>query len=310
MAISHASSISALEPWGHDLHRPECVMGTPEGDVFVSDWRGGVAVIHANGAQEGWLSGSAMPAIQTNGFAVAADGSFLIANLGDDGGVWRLRRDGTLEPYLIEVDGIELPPANFVTIDRRGRTWISVSTRQRPRQLAWRPGFGDGFVVLVVDRGARIVADGLHYTNEVRVSPAGDALFVVETFGRRIRRFPLAEDARLLSPETVVTIDRGLPDGFEFDEAGALWITSVVSNTVARFHSGRLETMIEDANEAYVAAIDAEYRAGAMNPGGLGGIPDTTLQHVSSVTFAGADRRTIYLGSLHANCLWRCRGSG
>lgn len=275
--------------------------------MFVSDWRGGVTVVHANGTQETWLSRSSAPAIQTNGFAVTADGSFLIANLGDAGGIWRLRRDGTLEPYLIEIDGIELPPANFVTIDRRGRTWISISTRQRPRQLAWRPGFGDGFVVLVDERGPRIVADGLHYTNEVRVSPAGDALFVVETFGRRLLRFPLSSDGRLGAPETVLTIDRGLPDGFEFDAAGGLWITTVVANRVLRFHEGNVETMIEDANEEYIATIEHEFQSGAMNPGGLGVIPGTTLQHVTSVTLAGPGGRTVFLGSLHGTRLWRCR---
>jgi sugar lactone lactonase YvrE len=310
MAISHASSIGGLEPWGHDLHRPECVIGTSDGGVYVSDWRGGVGVIHPNGAQEHWLSRSPAPKIQTNGFAIAADGSFLIANLGDAGGIWRLHRDGTLEPYLLEVDGVELPPANFVSLDLLGRTWISISTRQRPRQLAWRSGFGDGFVVLVDDRGARIVADGLHYTNEVRVSPAGDALYVVETFGRRVRRFPLTADGRLLAPETVLTIERGLPDGFAFDDAGGIWVTAVVSNSVLRLHEGRVETMIEDADEDYVAAIEREFRAGAMNPGGLGTIPHATLQHISSLTFAGPDQRTMFLGSLHATSVWRCRWSG
>jgi len=29
----------SLEPFGQGLHRPECVLGTPAGDVFVPDWR-------------------------------------------------------------------------------------------------------------------------------------------------------------------------------------------------------------------------------------------------------------------------------
>jgi len=44
------------------------------------------------------------------------------------------------------------------------------------RQRAWRRDIADGFIVMVDSRGARLVADGLHYTNEVRLSPAGLAL--------------------------------------------------------------------------------------------------------------------------------------
>ena len=31
--------VSALEPWGTGLSRPECVVTTPSGDVFVPEWR-------------------------------------------------------------------------------------------------------------------------------------------------------------------------------------------------------------------------------------------------------------------------------
>ena len=47
-------------------------------------------------------------------------------------------RDGRLEPFVTEVDGVALPPANFVTEGAAGRTWISVSTRHLPRHLGPR----------------------------------------------------------------------------------------------------------------------------------------------------------------------------
>jgi sugar lactone lactonase YvrE len=97
-------------------------------------------------------------------------------------------------------------PTNFVTVDRRGRTWISVSTRREPRQDAWRPDIADGFIVLADATGARVVADGLHYTNEIRPDPSGRWLYVVETFGRRLVRFSLGDDGGLSGRETVVTL--------------------------------------------------------------------------------------------------------
>src|SRR5262249_8822055 len=154
------------------LHRPECVVGTPEGDLFVSDWRGGVTAIAPSGMQESWIAAPGQFELKPNGIAPADDGSFFIAHLGETGGVWRLDRRGQVSPVVVEVDGMELPPTNFVARDNR-RLWISVSTRHLPRQRAWRGDVADGFVVLVDDAGARIVADGLHYTNEGRLGPCG-----------------------------------------------------------------------------------------------------------------------------------------
>jgi sugar lactone lactonase YvrE len=303
IAVDRPLSAADLEPWGRDLHRPECVVATASGDVFVSDWRGGVAAIRRDGLQEQWLDRTPASTLRPNGFAIAPDGSFLIANLGEDGGVWRLDRTGRVTPFLVEVDGIALPPANFVVNDRAGRTWISVSTRQRPRQRAWRSDVADGFVVLVDGRGARIVADGLHYTNEVRPDPRGEAVYVVETFGRRVRRFAIGPGGELREGEAVVNLTSGIfPDGIEFDGDGGLWITSLVSNRLFRLTRDRLQTVVEDVNPAHVARVEAAFASAAMSAEHLGPIPDTTLQHVTSVAFGDG---LAYLGSLHAQCLYR-----
>ena len=79
---------------GQGLARPECVLATRRGDLFVSDKRGGVMHIAPDGTQRLIGGGSLVP----NGIALLRDGSFAIANLSDDGGVWRLHRDGRIEP--------------------------------------------------------------------------------------------------------------------------------------------------------------------------------------------------------------------
>lgn len=311
MSTAPRISLSALEAHGTGLHRPECVVATPSGDVFVPEWPGGITVVHADGQTQTWRAALSADDLRPNGIALASDGSFLIANLGDSGGVWRLDRSGALTPVLTEVDGVPVPPANFVTIDEQGRTWISVSTRMAPRQQAWRADVADGFVILIDNAGARIVADGLGYTNEVRPDPQGRWLYVVETFGRQLRRFPIRARGILGTAETVFSItgDGFFPDGFAFDEEDGLWVTSLVSNRLVRFHRERLETILEDVNPNFVERVEHAFASHSMAAEHLGRIPGTLLQQVTSLAFGGPDRRTIYLGSLHGSCLYRFRAT-
>ena len=300
--------VSALEAHGTGLNRPECVLTTRSGDVFVPEWPGGVTVVHPDGRTHTWRAASPTVDLRPNGIAIAPDGSFLIANLGDDGGVWRLNRSGVLTPLLNEVDGVPLPPANFITMDEHERIWISVSTRLAPRQQAWQADVADGFVVLIEAAGPRIVLDGLHYTNEVRPDPAGEWLYVVETFGRQVRRFPIRAQGGLGAGETVFSRGDGFfPDGFAFDEDGGLWVTSLVSNRLVRFHDDRVETVLEDANTDFIDRVERAFVSRSMAAEHLGRIPGTLLQQLTSVAFGGPDRRTVYLGSLHGSCVYRFR---
>jgi sugar lactone lactonase YvrE len=268
-----------------------------------------VTVVRADGRTETWRAASTMD-LRPNGIALDPDGSFLIANLGDDGGIWRLERSGQLSPVLLEVDGVPLPPANFVTIDEQGRIWISVSTRHAPRQQAWRADAADGFVVLLDADGARIVADGLGYTNEVRPDPTGRWLYIVETFGKRVSRRPIGPRGDLGTGETVFSMTRGFfPDGFAFDEDGGVWVTSLVSNRLVRFHRDQLEIVLEDVNEDFVERVEQAFASRTMAAEHLGRIPGTLIQQLTSVAFGGPDLRTVYLGSLHGSCVYQFRSA-
>jgi sugar lactone lactonase YvrE len=310
MSIEPRVPVAALETFGSGLSRPECVLATRSGDVFVPEWPGGITVVHPDGQTHTWRATSRALDLRPNGIALAPDGAFLIANLGDAGGVWRLDRAGALASVLTEVDGVPLPPANFVTVDEEGRTWISVSTRMNPRQQAWRSDVADGFVVAIDAAGPRIVADGLRYTNEVRPDPGGKWLYVIETFGRTVRRFPIRPHATLGAAETVFSIADGFfPDGFAFDEDGGLWVTSLVSNRLVRFHDDRMETILEDVNPDFVGRVEQAFASRTMTAEHLGRIPGTVLQQLTSLAFGGPDRRTVYLGSLHGSCLYRFRAT-
>lgn len=303
----HPIVLGAPEPFGADLRRPECVLTSPSGDVYVPDWPGGVTVVRANGTAHTWRANTSID-LRPNGIAIDRDRTFLIANLGDDGGVWRLALDGTLTPFLNEIEGRPLPPVNFVSIDPLGRTWISVSTRHVPRQPAWRRAVADGLIILVDEHGARIVADGIHYTNEVRVDPSGEWLYVVETFGRRLRRWRVDADGSLHAPEVVVELGRGgFPDGFAFDEDGGVWMTSLVNNQLLRWYDGRLEVVMSETNEAFVDDAERAFAADALDASHLGPIPGVTIQQMTNVAFGAVDRRTVCIGTLHNTTIFRFR---
>ena len=287
---------------GGGLVRPECVLATRAGDLYAADWRGGVAHLRADGSQAlyaGRLPDGGMP--RPNGIALRANGNFLFAQLGETaGGVYELARDGTVSAFALRANGHDLPPTNFVHEDALGRVWITVSTRKTPRAAAYRADVADGFIVLCDARGARVVADGLGYTNEALPSPDGKFLYVNETFGRRLTRFRIASDGGLQAREVVCDFGAGtFPDGLAFDAEGGVWITSVVSNRIIRVApDGSQQVMLEDCDAAHVGWAEQAYQAGEMGRPHLDGIKSKRLRNTSSLAFGGPDLRTAYLGCL------------
>lgn len=299
--------VDKLRTLGVGLERPECVLCNARGETFVADWRGGVTRIAPDGSQI-LFTGHAPDGrlLKPNGIALRADGTFLIADLSPEtGGVFTLSRDGQVRPLVEQVDGIAMPPTNFVIEDRAGRIWITVSTRRIPRVLGARPDCDDGFIVVMDGKGARIVADGLGYTNELAFSPDGAWLHVNETFGRRMSRFRVHEDGCLGTRETVTTFGHGIfPDGIVFDEEGYQWVTSIISNRVLRVApDGRFDVVLEDVDADWLDEVEQAWASGRLMRAHLDNPRSRRLLNVSSLAFGGTDRRTAVLGCLQGRQL-------
>lgn len=294
---------SDLTYTGHDLVRPESILAQPDGTLWTSDGRGGVTRINPDGSQQfiDGLGGS-----EPNGLALADDGSLIVANLGV-GKVQKLSADGHIEDVLTEVDGVKITTPNFVFLDSRNRLWVSIMTREPhwwPAAAAPRP---DGYIILIDEKGPRIVADGLFLPNEIRLDAQEEYLYVVETMRNHMIRFRVQPDGNLRGKETFGPENLGTGsaiDGFTIDADGNLWVTLVLRNGLGIITpDGDYHTVIEDAREDVLKSFEEKVANGTAEPSDMAMSAGPTLQFITSLTFGGPDLRTAYLGSLAMSTL-------
>ena len=295
--------LSDLTYTGHDLVRPESVLAQPNGTLWTSDGRGGVTCINPDGQQQfiGGLGGN-----EPNGLAMTDDGSILVANLGL-GKVQKLHPDGHVEDLLTEVDGVSITTPNFVFLDSRNRLWISVMTREHhwwPAAAAPRP---DGYIVLLDEKGPRIVADGIYEPNEIRLDAREEYLYVAETMKNRMLRFHVQPDGSLTGKEVFGPDNLGtgaVTDGFTFDAEGNLWVTLPLRNGLGIITAdGDYHVVIEDPREDVLKSFEEKIANGTAQPNDMAMAAGSNLQFITSLTFGGPDLRTAYLGSLAMSTL-------
>ena len=300
---------------GDGLERPECILAERDGTLWSADGRGGVVRIDPGGGQELILQGKANAAgdfesrlVQAegslpNGLAFDEGGAILIANWGTER-LERMSRDGkTTEVLLDQIDGQRIGKANFVTRDRKGRLWLTVTTRLQPWTDHVKTHSRDGCIALIDDKGARIVAEGLCGTNELRFDASEDWLYVAETTDRKVTRFRVDGD-RLTHRETYGPSRLpGFNDGIAFDAYGNLWTTLIMADRlVAITPEGDLLTILDlGGDPAALAALDAAWEDGQVTPDLMAAAGGKICRWMASLTFGGPDLSTVYLGSLQGN---------
>lgn len=305
---------------GHDLQRPECILAERDGTLWSADARGGVVRIAADGSQRfigqhasgrfGALhadSGGAMEAKFTqgtlpNGLAFAANGDILIANFGTDR-LEVMTRDGASRTLHDRIDGLALGKVNFVLRDSKQRLWITVSTRVNPWTQAAARRVRDGYIAVLDAHGLRVVADGLHFTNEVRLDAREEWLYIVETTGPHVSRMRLVEGEHgvgLAQREVFGPADLGgPPDGIAFDAFGNLWCTLVmVDRLIALTPHGEVVELLDDGDPEASRRLVQKMAEGSATPEDMLRARGTLAPWLASVTFGGADLKTVYLGSL------------
>ncbi len=305
---------SAIRFVGQNLQRPECILAESDGTLWSADARGGVVRIAADGSQKvitqrqsgqfekadtdakRYLQGT-LP----NGLAFARNGDFLISNFGTDC-LEVMSRDGTSRILADTIDGEPIGKVNFVLRDSRDRIWITVSTRLKNWMHALRPDLADGYLARFENGRFTIVADGFHFTNEIRFDASEEYLYVVETTGGCITRLRIDECGNVKAREIFGPRFLGTgawPDGIAFDSAGNLWGTLVYSDKLfVLTPTGDLRVLLDEGDPAKVAALERAFHANAVTEEVLFETGRGLAPWMASVTFGGADLQTIYIGSL------------
>lgn len=306
---------------GQDLQRPECILAERDGTLWAADARGGVTRIADDGSQQ-FISqqadarfaasqpSDAPRAVEArptrsslpNGMAFASNGDILIANFGTDR-LQVMTRDGRTRTLYDHIDGLPIGKVNFVLRDSKNRLWLTVSTRVNPWTKAAASRVSDGFIAVVDERGLRVLADGIYFTNEIRFDAKEEWLYVVETTGPCISRMRLDE-----STGAVALRDRevfgpshlgGYPDGIAFDAYGNLWCTLImVDQLIALTPQGDKRVLLDDGHPEASRVLREKMDDGTATPADMQRAKGTVAPWMTSITFGGPDLRTAYLGSL------------
>lgn len=311
---------ASIRTIGRDLQRPECILAERDGTLWAADARGGVTRIGADGQQRfiGQLAdtrfaNAAQASLHDveakytqgtlpNGLAFAANGDVLIANFGTDC-LEVMARDGQTRTLHDRIDGQPIGKVNFVLRDSKSRLWLTVSTRVNPWTVAASSRVRDGYIAVVDEHGLRVVADGFHFTNEIRFDAREQWLYIVETTGPHISRMRVVESA-----QGVALADRevfgpshlgGFPDGIAFDAFGNLWCTLVMTDQlIALTPQGERRLLLDDGNPEASRVLLEHMNDGTLTAEDMLRARGTLAPWMASVTFGGPDLRTVYLGSL------------
>jgi len=308
---------NSLQYVGAGLQRPECILAEADGSLWIADARGGVIHLKSDGQQQIVTQRSSehfagvdneasryLEGTLPNGLAFAANGDILIANFGTDR-LEVMTRQGESRVLADHIDGQPIGKVNFVLRDSKNRIWITVSTRIKNWMHALRPDLPDGYIARYVDGDFRIVAEGFHFTNEIRMDAREEYMYVAETTGGCISRLRVHEDGSLGEREVFgpSSLGKGAwPDGIAFDSGGNLWGTMVYSDKLfVLTPQGDLRVLLDEGDPQKVDALERAFFANQVNEQVLFATGQGIAPWMASVTFGGPDLHTLFIGSLRGS---------
>lgn len=295
---------------GRNLIRPECVLTHASGDLFCSHGAHGIARLRPDGthlALAGKTDFSGQP-ILANGIALRSDGSFLVANIADAGGLFELDADGLRLFHPCTANGVS-PPVNFVLIDELGKIWITVSSTFSPRSLAYRPNVANGYVAVIENGEMKIVVENLAYTNEIRTDYENGWLYIAETMGQRISRVRLDERGVHGTPVIFAQLPTGsFADGVEVAADGSVLAVCIISAELHRISpDGHQSLVLGERFPDWIETVQSAFEGGKMGRPHLDTSPTQRVRNISSVAFRGEDFDEMVFGNILESNLFKAK---
>jgi gluconolactonase len=250
---------------------PEGPAFAVDGSLYFVNWESSAIVrLGADGVASEVFNTGGIPA----GLAFHQDGSLYVADEGDViHGVLRIA-DGRAEILVNEYEGHALNGANDLVFDADGVLYFS-----DPWGSSGENPIG-GFYRLFPNGTLERIDQDLAFPNGVAIAPAGEAVYLAETYRNRILRYAIGPDAALGAREEFAALPGGDgPDGMAFDETGNLYVAHYGGGVVAIF----------DPDGDKVGEIPV--------PGA----------NVTNVAFGGPDRRTLVITEVETASLYQTR---
>mgnify|MGYP001174084999 CR=1 FL=1 len=243
------------------LQHPECVAVGPDGHIWCGSENGEILRIDPQGER---IERVASTGGFTLGLAFHGDKTLFACDQ-RHAAVFRLDlKTRNLDRFTGA--GIRIP--NYPAVDAaRGRLLVSDSHAfGEPGPGIWAYDLATGAGELWYDRP-------LNFANGIALAPAGDALFVCETFSRTVSRIPIADDGTAGEAQPYAVNLPGLPDGLAFDDAGALFVGCYEPSRILRIPpgGGEAEVYIEDPTaHLFAHPTNIAFDGGALYSANLG----------------------------------------